>query len=165
MAPSLYRKLGYDPRKSFAPVSLVSTGPLLIAVNTAVPAQNLAQLESAIVLTDNSLAKFSSTDLDTLIAQLSPLARTLCLTRGPQGCIVVQGERRTEVPAVPTQAVDTNGAGDMFAGTFLYAITHGHTPAQAAALANRTAAAVVSQHGNRLTAAQMQAIYTDFQKS
>ncbi len=44
MAPSLYRKLGYDPRKSFAPVSLVSTGPLLIAVNTAVPAQNLAQL-------------------------------------------------------------------------------------------------------------------------
>ena len=44
MAPSLYRKLGYDPRKSFAPVSLVSTGPLLIAVNTGVPAQNLAQL-------------------------------------------------------------------------------------------------------------------------
>ena len=44
MAPSLYRKLGYDPRKSFAPVSLVSTGPLLIAVNANVPAATLAQL-------------------------------------------------------------------------------------------------------------------------
>ncbi len=44
MAPSLYRKLGYDPRKSFAPVSLVSTGPLLIAVNAALPATTLAQL-------------------------------------------------------------------------------------------------------------------------
>ncbi|MBL8383802.1 MAG: tripartite tricarboxylate transporter substrate binding protein [Burkholderiales bacterium] len=44
MAPSLYRKLGYDPRKSFAPVSLVSSGPLLVAVNAAVPAQTLAQL-------------------------------------------------------------------------------------------------------------------------
>ena len=44
MAPSLYRNLGYDPRKSFAPISLVSTGPLLIAVNAGVPAATLAQL-------------------------------------------------------------------------------------------------------------------------
>jgi sugar/nucleoside kinase (ribokinase family) len=77
----------------------------------------------------------------------------------------VQGQQRIEVPAVPTKAVDTNGAGDMFAGTFLYGITHGHTAAQAAALANRSAAAVVSQHGNRLTAAQMLAISADFQKA
>lgn len=106
-----------------------------------------------------------TSDLDAILAQLSTLAKTVCLTRGAKGCIVVQGGQRTEVPAVPTKAVDTNGAGDMFAGTFLYGITHGHTPAQAAALANRTAAAVVSQHGNRLTKAQMQAIYTDFQKA
>jgi sugar/nucleoside kinase (ribokinase family) len=77
----------------------------------------------------------------------------------------VQGQQRTEVPAVPTQAVDTNGAGDMFAGAFLFGITHGQNPAQAAALANRAAAAVVSQHGNRLTAAQLQQIHADFQKA
>jgi len=99
-----------------------------------------------------------STDLESILAQLSGLAKTVCLTRGPQGCIVLQGQNRTDVAAVPTQAVDTNGAGDMFAGTFLYGITHGFSPAKAAALANRTAAAVVSQHGNRLTAAQMQAL-------
>jgi sugar/nucleoside kinase (ribokinase family) len=99
-----------------------------------------------------------SNDLESILAQLSGLAKTVCLTRGPQGCIVLQGQNRTDVAAVPTQAVDTNGAGDMFAGTFLYGITHGFSPAKAAALANRTAAAVVSQHGNRLTAAQMQAL-------
>ena len=44
MAPGLYPKLRYDPRKSFAPVSLVSTGPLLVAVNASVPATTLAQL-------------------------------------------------------------------------------------------------------------------------
>ena len=43
MAPSLYRKLAYDPRKSFAPISLVSSTPMLIAVNAAVPANTLAQ--------------------------------------------------------------------------------------------------------------------------
>lgn len=106
----------------------------------------------------------ATTDLDAMIAQLKPLAKIVCLTRGPQGCIVVQGGQRTEVPAVPTQAVDTNGAGDMFAGTFLFGITHGLNPAQSAALANRTAAAVVSQHGNRLTASQMQALYNRFQQ-
>jgi sugar/nucleoside kinase (ribokinase family) len=106
-----------------------------------------------------------TTDLDAIIGQLSVLAKTVCLTRGPQGCIVVQGGERIEVPAVPAKAVDTNGAGDMFAGTFLYGIAHGHNAAQAAALANRTAAAVVSQHGNRLTATQMQTICADFQKA
>jgi sugar/nucleoside kinase (ribokinase family) len=106
-----------------------------------------------------------TTDLDAIIGQLSALAKTVCLTRGPQGCIVVQGQQRTQVPAVPTKAVDTNGAGDMFAGTFLFGITHGQTPSEAAALANRTAAAVVSQHGNRLSAAQMQQIHVEFQKT
>jgi sugar/nucleoside kinase (ribokinase family) len=106
-----------------------------------------------------------TTDLDAIIGQLSALAKTVCLTRGPKGCIVVQGQQRIEVPAVPTKAVDTNGAGDMFAGAFLYGITHGQSPAEAAALANRAAAAVVSQHGNRLTAAQMQQIHADFQKA
>lgn len=99
-----------------------------------------------------------STDLEAITAQLQTLARTVCLTRGPKGCIVLSAGERIEVPAVPTQAVDTNGAGDMFAGSFLYGITHGQTAAQAAALANRTAAAVVAQHGNRLTREQMQAL-------
>lgn len=106
-----------------------------------------------------------TTDLDAILAQLSPLARTVCLTRGPKGCTVVHDGKRSDVPAVPTQAVDTNGAGDMFAGTFLFGITHGLTPTQSAALANRTAAAVVSQHGNRLTATQMQALYASFQQT
>ena len=106
-----------------------------------------------------------TTDLDTIIGQLSLLAKTVCLTRGPKGCIVIQGHSRTDVPAVPTKAIDTNGAGDMFAGTFLYAITHGHTPIEAAALANRTAAAVVSQHGNRLTATEMGRLHTEFRNA
>jgi sugar/nucleoside kinase (ribokinase family) len=99
-----------------------------------------------------------STDLQAIEAQLQKLARTVCLTRGPKGCIVLQAGERTEVPAVPTKAVDTNGAGDMFAGAFLYGVTHGMRNAQAAALANRAAAAVVAQHGNRLSREQMLAV-------
>ncbi len=100
----------------------------------------------------------ASQDLPTVLRGLAPLARTVCLTRGPKGCLVLRGSERTEVPAVPTQAVDTNGAGDMFAGAYLYGITHGMPSAQAATLANHAAAAVVAQHGCRLTREHLQGL-------
>ena len=43
IAPSLYRNIAYDPRKAFAPISLVSSGPILITVNEKVPARTLKE--------------------------------------------------------------------------------------------------------------------------
>jgi sugar/nucleoside kinase (ribokinase family) len=68
------------------------------------------------------------------------------------------------VPAAKVKAIDTNGAGDMFAGAFLYAVTHGHSHSQAAWLANQAAAQVVSQYGNRLSAEAMGGIKTRFEQ-
>jgi sugar/nucleoside kinase (ribokinase family) len=93
---------------------------------------------------------------------MSQLARTVCLTRGPQGCLVLEGVEQTSVPAASVKALDTNGAGDMFAGAFMYAVTHGNTPAQAAWLANQAAGQVVSQYGNRLTREAMGSIRMRF---
>ena len=42
--PSLSKNLPYDPRKSFAPVSIVATGPLLVAINASLPARTLREL-------------------------------------------------------------------------------------------------------------------------
>lgn len=101
-------------------------------------------------------------DLALICQQISQLARTVCLTRGPQGCLLLEGARHTAVPAVRVTALDTNGAGDMFAGAFLYAVTQGHSHAQAASLANQAAARVVSQYGNRLTLETMADIKSRF---
>ena len=106
-----------------------------------------------------------SQDLEQIVNTMGALARTVCITRGPRGCLLVEQGATTEVPTTPVQAIDTNGAGDMFAGAFLYGVTHGYTHAQAAALGNRCAAAVVSQHGNRLTSEQMQAIKQEFERA
>ncbi len=43
IAPSLYRNLAYDPRSAFVPVSLVSRGPIVVAVNAQVPARTLKE--------------------------------------------------------------------------------------------------------------------------
>ena len=97
-------------------------------------------------------------DLDLVRQTLKKMAKMVCLTRGPQGSEVLTEKQSWHVPAEKVQAIDTNGAGDMFAGAFLYAITRGHAPDQAAALGNHAAAAVVSQHGNRLSLGQLSAI-------
>lgn len=96
-----------------------------------------------------------SDDLDQVCQQVSQLARTVCLTRSAKGCLVLEGTSRTDVPATVVKALDTNGAGDMFAGAFLYAVTHGLSHTKAAWFANLSAARVVGQYGNRLSNAAM----------
>ena len=97
-------------------------------------------------------------DLETIRSTLKKLAKIICLTRGPEGSEVLTANQSWHVPAEKVKAIDTNGAGDMFAGAFLYAVTRGYAPNQAATLGNHAAAAVVSQHGNRLTLGQLSAI-------
>jgi tripartite-type tricarboxylate transporter receptor subunit TctC len=43
VAPGAYSKLGYDPVKDFAPVSLVAVTPYLLVVNAQVPAKSLKE--------------------------------------------------------------------------------------------------------------------------
>ncbi len=92
-----------------------------------------------------------SQDIAEICQRMGQMARVVCLTRGARGCVVIEGQNHTSVPAAPVKAVDTNGAGDMFAGAFLYATTQGHGHAHAAWLANQAAGQVVTQYGNRLT--------------
>ena len=103
-----------------------------------------------------------SQDLAAICQQLSRQARVVCLTRSAKGCIVLENGQQTEVPAAQVKALDTNGAGDMFAGAFLYAVTQGYNHAQAAWLANQSAGQVVAQYGNRLSLDAMAGIKTRF---
>jgi len=99
-----------------------------------------------------------SEDLNVVKNKLQNLAKIVCLTRGPAGSEIITAEKTWHVPADKVKAIDTNGAGDMFAGAFLYAISRGYSPDKAANLGNHAAAAVVTQHGNRLTLGQLSII-------
>jgi sugar/nucleoside kinase (ribokinase family) len=101
-------------------------------------------------------------DLATMCQQLGRQAHTVCLTRSAKGCLVIEAGQVTEVPAAQVKAIDTNGAGDMFAGAFLYGVTHGYSHAQSAWLANQAAGKVVSRYGNRLTQPDMNALKSEF---
>lgn len=85
-----------------------------------------------------------------IFPRLQDSAPQVVMTRSEKGAWGHVGGTLFRVPAVPVQALDATGAGDMFAGAFLYAITHGYTAEDAARLACRLSSKVVSQLGPRL---------------
>ena len=94
--------------------------------------------------------------------QLKKYAKTFVITRGAGGSLSYDGTDLVQTVGVTANAVDTNGAGDMFAGAFLYAINAGHDYAWAAKFANAASARVVSQFGPRIDAVEYEQIKQQF---
>jgi sugar/nucleoside kinase (ribokinase family) len=102
---------------------------------------------------------FTGTDtLDAARARLQQVARRFVVTRGANGALIFDGDTFINIEPYKVLAVDTNGAGDMFAGAFLYGITHGHSLAQAGKLASLASSRVVTQWGPRLAQKQTKAV-------
>ena len=75
---------------------------------------------------------------------------SVVVTNGPHGAYVRHDGTETHVPAFPSEPKDLTGAGDMFAGAFMYGITHGVAPEKAARGASFLCHKVISQVGARL---------------
>ena len=94
--------------------------------------------------------------------QLKKYAKTFVITRGAGGSLSYDGASLVQTAGVAANALDTNGAGDMFAGAFLYAINAGHDYAWAAKFANAASSRVVSQFGPRISSLDYQQIKHQF---
>ncbi|CAF3938839.1 unnamed protein product [Adineta steineri] len=97
-------------------------------------------------------------NIDIAIDSLKKIAHTFAITFGADGALVYDGIQMHTIEPYKVHAIDTTGAGDMFAGAFLFGITQGKDFPTAGKLACLAAAAVVSNHGPRLTAEQQQEI-------
>ena len=102
-----------------------------------------------------------TTDLASATKKMRQLAKKFAITLGANGALVFDGEFEISIQPFQTKAVDTNGAGDMFAGAFLYAITHGHSFSDAGRLASLASSRVVSQWGPRLEPSQAKRVLSD----
>ena len=97
-------------------------------------------------------------DLESALACLETIAREFAITRGPQGELIWGGREWIEVAPVKLQAVDTVGAGDMFAGAFLYGWTEGWGQRRAGDLACAAAARLVTTLGPLIPSAETREI-------
>lgn len=99
---------------------------------------------------DEALSWTEKDNIEDAAESMKTSARTFAITLGAEGSLIFDGNDLIKIPGASAKAIDTNGAGDMFAGAFLYAITNGYDYNSAAKLANFAAAKVVSQYGPRL---------------
>ncbi len=88
--------------------------------------------------------------LDIAATELADIAPFVFITLGGAGSLAVSPSGRREVPGFPASAVDTTGAGDIYAGACLHALCREGAPADAARFANYAAAQLVALAGPRL---------------
>ena len=92
-------------------------------------------------------------DMAVAIDHMKTLAKCFAITRGPQGSLIYDGQEVLEIAPTPVKAIDTVGAGDMYAGAVLYGITNGMSYSEAGQLGSVAAAKLVASLGPRMPTA------------
>lgn len=91
-------------------------------------------------------------NVEAAAAELKKLARRFAITVGADGSLVYDGNQTYNIGAAKVDVTDTNGAGDMYAGAFLYGLTHDMDFVKSAELASKAASTIVTHFGPRLPA-------------
>ena len=95
-------------------------------------------------------ALFETDDFDAAAARLASMVDVAAITRGEAGSVVVRGDERVVIAAVPVgKVVDTTGAGDQYAAGFLLGLARGLSLEDAGKLGSLAAAEVIAHWGPR----------------
>lgn len=144
------------------PVALTFSDPSMVKYFGAQMKEIVGASVDLLFCNDEEAMLFTET---TSIAEarekLKEVAKRFVITLGANGALIYDGDTFIQIEPYKVTAVDTNGAGDMFAGAFLYAITHHHSYADAGKLASLASSRVVSQFGPRLAKDQAQKVLAD----
>lgn len=100
---------------------------------------------------DEALAWCNVETVDATYETMLTIARICVITLSESGCIVLErGELPMRVTGYPQSPIDSNGAGDMFAGAFLTGIVNNWGNYECARFANFAASKIVTKYGARL---------------
>lgn len=111
-----------------------------------------------------ALAFAEKSDFEGAVQTLKSYAKAFAITRGAKGAFIYDGTHEIQVVAPKVDPIDTNGAGDVFAGCLLYGITHGRSYGDAGRLACGAASKLVTQFGARLELEQLRTLQRDLLK-
>ena len=100
---------------------------------------------------DEAIAFAGKENLDDSIEFFKSQSYMIAITVGAEGSIIIKDGNVIFSPAIQINPVDTNGAGDMYAGSFMHAFLKGHTLEECAEFSNYASSKVVETFGPRLT--------------
>lgn len=95
------------------------------------------------------LSMYQTADYEAALQAAAKDVAIVACTDGANGAHVLTDGQHWHLPAVPTQIVDATGAGDLFAGAFLWGMTNGYDLQAAARMGNIAASEVISHIGAR----------------
>jgi sugar/nucleoside kinase (ribokinase family) len=128
-----------------------------------IPPKNLERMLSRTnwLLCNEDEARYltKKSDMTEVVGQLAVLCSHAVLRVGAEGCWVIEGSSVTRVSGFPVKVIDTTGAGDTHNGIFLAELALGHTPVEAAEIAN-AGAALATEHLGPATSPSLEAIKT-----
>lgn len=106
-------------------------------------------------------------EMETLTAgeghqKISPLVQSYAMTKGPKGALIWDGKKEYYIQGVKVEAIDTNGAGDMFAGAFLYGLINKKCFKKAGEFACLASSELVTKLRPRLLLKEAMAIHQSF---
>ena len=170
---------------------LVASPPSLDAAIAAKAMAEQAGVKTSLTLSDPNMVMYYRTELELLIGRgvdllfcnereaqlfcgtddleeikqhLQRVARSFVITLGGKGAVVVDQGTAHWIKPFPAHAIDTVGAGDAFAGAFLYGITHGYSPAISGEIASLAGAQVVGKFGPRLSEPELEVMHKHLEK-
>jgi len=104
-------------------------------------------LIDVIIANEDEAKAFTTIEEELAATHLAKIAKVAVVKLGKRGALIAQGEEIVKVEAVPVDAVDTTGAGDLWAAGFLFGYLNGWSLEKCGKLASATAAEVVQVLG------------------
>jgi len=95
------------------------------------------------------LSMYQTTDFDAALTQAAAEVDIVACTDSEHGAHILSGGKRWHATAVPTRIVDATGAGDLFAGAFLWGLADGHDLQTCGRMGNVAASEIISHIGAR----------------
>jgi len=95
------------------------------------------------------MSMYRTDDLDAALAAAAGEVAIVACTDSENGAHILSGGQRWHVPAIPTEIVDATGAGDLFAGAFLWGLTNGNDLETCGRMGCVAASEVISHIGAR----------------
>lgn len=95
------------------------------------------------------MSMYQTDDFATAMAAASAEVDIVAATESEKGAHVLWDGQHRHVPAIPTKIVDATGAGDLFAGAFLWSLTEGHDLEACTRMGCIAASEIISHVGAR----------------
>ena len=139
-------------RTSGIPISLTLSDPAMVE-NFKTNYNQLLRRGVDLLFCNHDEARLltGAESIEDCVAALKEICKTFVITCGKAGSVSFDGQDLRTAAGVPTKAVDTTGAGDIFAGAFLHSLCRGVGFSEANELANKFSSKLVSRFGARLT--------------